>query len=82
MLDNVLNAVQWPAMAVTLLAAWLVSAPSKRRRNYGFWFFIASNLLWTIWAWHVAAWALIALQAGLLALNLRGARNNQRNARA
>lgn len=70
------NLVQWPAMAVTLVAAWLVGAQSKRRRNWGFWCFIASNVLWVAWGWHDGAWALIALQVGLFALNLRGARKN------
>ena len=73
----VLDAVQWPAMAVTLLAAWLVASQSKRRREWGFWCFIASNALWVVWAVHARAYALIALQAGLFVLNLRGARKNE-----
>ena len=70
------NLLQWPAMAVTLVAAWLVGAQSKRRRNWGFWCFVASNALWIAWGWHDGAWALVALQVGLFALNLRGARKN------
>ena len=35
-----------------------------------------SNVLWIVWAWHVHAWALIALQVGLFAMNLRGAVKN------
>ena len=72
-----IDALQWPAMAVTLLAAWLVASQSKRKRSTGFWCFIASNVLWVIWGWHDGAWALIALQVGLLALNVRGARKNE-----
>lgn len=64
--------LQWPAMAVTLLATWLVASTSKSRRNAGFWCFIASNLLWATWGWHDKAWAVIALQFGLFGLNLRG----------
>lgn len=64
-------------MAVTLLAAWLVGSQTQRQRNWGFWFFIASNVLWTVWALHAKAWALIMLQFGLFALNLRGARKNE-----
>jgi hypothetical protein len=75
-LDAVLDAVQWPAMAVTLLAAWLVASQSKRRRELGFWIFIASNILWIVWAWHTKSWALIALQVGLFGLNVRGAVKN------
>jgi len=29
------------------------------------------------WGWHVSAYALIALQFGLLLLNIRGVRNNE-----
>jgi hypothetical protein len=74
--DAWLDAIQWPAMAVTLIAAWLVASQSKRRREIGFWTFIASNVLWIAWAWHTRAWALIALQLGLFVLNLRGAAKN------
>jgi hypothetical protein len=72
-----LDALQWPAMAVTLLAAWLVAAQSKRQRNWGFWCFIVSNVLWIAWAVPAHAYALIVLQVGLFALNLRGARKNE-----
>ena len=71
-MENLLDAVQWPAMAVTLAAAWLVASSSKRRRNWGFWCFVASNVLWIAWGWHAQAYALIALQFGLFVLNLRG----------
>jgi len=71
-----LDAVQWPAMAVTLLAAWLVGSQAKRKRSWGFWCFILSNVLWTIWGLHAKAYALIVLQVGLFVLNLRGARKN------
>jgi hypothetical protein len=74
--DAWLDAIQWPAMAVTLFAAWLVASQSKRRREIGFWTFIASNVLWIVWAWHTRAWALITLQLGLFALNVRGAVKN------
>jgi hypothetical protein len=67
-----INALQWPAMAVTLVAAWLVASEQKRRRGMGFWFFVVSNLLWIAWGWHDQAYALIGLQIGLFALNVRG----------
>lgn len=76
-LEAVLDALQWPAMVVTLLAAWLVAGQSKRQRNWGFWCFIVSNVLWIAWAVPVHAYALIVLQVGLFALNLRGARKNE-----
>ena len=72
-----LDLLQWPAMAVTLYAAWLVASQDKRRREQGFWWFVASNVLWIVWGWHTKAWALIALQVGLFALNVRGAAKNE-----
>lgn len=75
-MSDYINALQWPAMAITLLSAWLVASQSKRKRNIGFWFFIASNLLWLTWGWHDGAVALMALQIGLFALNVRGALKN------
>ena len=76
MTDDFLNALQWPAMVMTLLSAWLVASQSQRKRSWGFWLFISSNLLWVVWGWHDGAIALIALQIGLFALYLRGAMKN------
>lgn len=76
-MDTLLDAMQWPAMVATLAAAWLVGSQSKSQRNWGFWCFIASNVLWAIWGWHDRAYALIALQVGLFALNLRGAKKTE-----
>jgi hypothetical protein len=72
-----LNLLQWPAMAVTLLAAWAVGSRSARRRKIGFWVFIASNVLWIVWGLSEQVWALIVLQVGLFVLNIRGARKNE-----
>jgi hypothetical protein len=77
MTDTLLDAIQWPAMAVTLFAAWLVASTKKSRREAGFWWFVASNVSWIAWGWHARAWALIALQVGLFALNVRGAKKNE-----
>jgi hypothetical protein len=68
--------MQWPAMAMTLLAAWLVASSRESFRGWGFWGFLASNVLWVVWAWHSKAWALVALQLGLAAMNIRGAKKN------
>lgn len=73
-MDALLDALQWPAMAVTLLSSWLVASAIDRHREWGFWCFMVSNVLWVIWGWHDGAYALIALQAGLFALNIRGAK--------
>ena len=67
-----LDLLQWPAMVVTVLAAWLIASNRQGRRNAGFWMFLASNLLWGLWGWHDGAYALIVLQVGLAALNIRG----------
>ena len=71
-----LDALQWPAMAITLIAAWLVGSLSRRRRSWGFWCFVLSNVLWVAWGWHDHAWALIGLQLGLFVSNLRGVLKN------
>ena len=76
-MDNFLGFLQWPAMAVTLLAAWLVASQRRRRRSIGFWTFILSNALWGVWGWHDGAYSLIALQLGLFLLNVRGAKKNE-----
>jgi hypothetical protein len=79
-MDSLLNAIQWPAMAVTLFASWLVASSNERSRERAFWCFMASNVLWVIWGWHDDAYALIALQVGLFALNIRGAKKTEGSA--
>ena len=71
-----LDFIQWPAMVASVTAAWLVASQTKRRRLFGFWWFMASNVLWIAWGWHTKAWALIVLQLALAFLNVRGARKN------
>jgi hypothetical protein len=65
-------------MIATLLSAWLVAEQSKTRRQWGFWIFLLSNVLWAAWGWKVHAYALIILQFGLALLNLRGVAKNER----
>ena len=74
---DVLDLLQWPAMATTVAAAWLVASRSARKRAVGFWCFLASNVLWVVWGWHDHAWALVGLQFFLAALNIRGVRKNE-----
>lgn len=71
-----LDLLQWPAMAVTVLAAWLIGARSARRRMTGFWVFILSNVLWVMWGLYTHAYALILLQFCLCAMNCRGLKKN------
>jgi hypothetical protein len=77
LMDAILSAMQWPAMGITLLAAWLVASQSKRKRSIGFWLFIASNVLWIAWGVHAHAYALIVLQICLASMNIRGARKTE-----
>jgi hypothetical protein len=78
-MDNIIELLQWPAMAVTVAAAWLVASQSERKRNTAFWVFIASNLLWIVWGLHDGAYALVFLQVCLAATNIRGARKSDPN---
>jgi hypothetical protein len=72
-----LDLLQWPAMAVTVLSAYLVASRSAHKRAVGFWLFLASNILWVVWGWHAHAWALVGLQFCLAALNIRGVYKNE-----
>jgi hypothetical protein len=72
-----LDLLQWPAMVVTVAAAWLVASRSARKRAIGFWCFLASNALWVVWGFHDGAWALVGLQFCLAALNFRGVYKNE-----
>jgi hypothetical protein len=69
--------LQWPAMVASVLAAWLVASTHAARRKVGFWVFLASNVLWVLWGVNDGAWALIALQLVLAAMNIRGVRKNE-----
>ena len=72
-MDLDLDLLQWPAMAVTVLASWLVASTHKGRRNAGFWVFLVSNAMWVAWGFYANAPALLALQFCLAAMNIRGA---------
>lgn len=69
--------LQWPAMLVTIIATWLVASLSRRKRIYGFFVFLLSNVLWIVWGWNAHAYALIVLQIALLAMNVRGIFKNE-----
>src|SRR5262249_32834594 len=68
-MSDIVELLQWPAMAASLLAAWLVGSRAARRRLLGFWVFLLSNLLWIVWGWQDDAWALIVLNCCLAATN-------------
>ena len=71
-MDDLLDLLQWPAMLVTVLASWWVASTHPRKRAWGFWAYLLSNALWSAWGWHTSATALVALQACLAAMNIRG----------
>ena len=70
------DALQWPAMLLTLLAAWFVASRSERRRRWGFWIYLLSNVAWVSWGVPAGAWGVVVLQFCLAAMNVRGARRN------
>lgn len=63
-------------MVFSVLAAWWVGSRNARRRQFGFYTFLASNGLWVVWGVYAQAWAVVMLQFGLAAINIRGAGNN------
>jgi hypothetical protein len=73
-----LDLVQWPAMVVSIVAAWLVASQNETRREIGFWVFLASNVLWVAWGLYDDAWALIGLNLFLGGMNVRGIVKNDR----
>jgi hypothetical protein len=72
-----LDLLQWPAMIVTVVAAYLVASRLAHKREVGFWWFLAGNVLWVAWGVHDRAWALVGLQFCLAALNIRGVYKNE-----
>lgn len=75
-MPDLIEHLQWPAMAVTVISVWLVGCESKRKRMWGFWVSLLGNALWSVWGLHDQAYALICLQFGLAGLNIRGACKN------
>ena len=72
-----LDFLQWPGMACSLLGAYLLGSRRAHVRIAGFLVFCLSNLLWIAWGTSQEAWALIVLQVGLFCFNLRGIRQNE-----
>ncbi|MBS0419417.1 MAG: hypothetical protein JSR66_17030 [Proteobacteria bacterium] len=73
---SLLDLTQWPAMLITITAAWFVASTQSRRRRIGFWLYLVSNVLWVVWGLHTHAYALIVLQIALAAMNIRGERKS------
>ncbi|MEQ8660532.1 MAG: hypothetical protein RLW62_06920 [Gammaproteobacteria bacterium] len=64
-------------MVATLAAAWGVGSRRPAVRIAGFVSFVVSNILWIAWGLYQSAHALVLLQFGLFALNVRGIRKNE-----
>ena len=76
-MEGFLDFLQWPAMAVSLYAAFMIGSKKAGKRIFGFWMFILSNIMWIVWGFHDEAWALISLQVALMAMNIRGIFKNE-----
>ncbi len=74
---NWLDLLQWPALVVTVIASWKVSVTRKNERKAGFWLFLVSNVLWTVWGIFAQAYALILLQFCLAFANIHGVIKNR-----
>ena len=72
--------LEWPAMAISLAAAYLLASQKPEKRMRAFILLIIGNVMWIAWGWGEDAWALIALNAGLMALNVRGIFKNEHEA--
>jgi hypothetical protein len=76
LLACIVDLIQWPAMVVTVIAAWYVASAKKGRRGIGFWLYLVSNGLWIAWGVYAHAYALIVLQVCLAFMNVRGLGKN------
>ncbi|MGZ8287571.1 MAG: hypothetical protein ACXW2U_14300 [Telluria sp.] len=76
-MEDLLALLEWPAMAISLAAAYLLASQRPEKRVVAFWLLIVGNVMWIAWGWGEDAWALIALNAGLMVLNVRGIFKNE-----
>ena len=67
-----ISLLQWPAAILTVLGAWFVGSKRAGRRRLGFWIYLASNAVWVAWGIPASAYAVVALQAFLAVMNVRG----------
>ena len=77
-MEEIFALLEWPAMAVTLAAAYWMGSKDANKRVIAFCMLIVGNLMWIAWGWGEDARALIALNIGLLALNIRGIIKNEK----
>lgn len=72
LVGSILDALQWPGMALGLLGAWLVASGKRPVRRRGFAVWIASNVCWIIWSIATSAWGLLIMQACFTATSFLG----------
>ena len=77
-MDEFFALLEWPAMAISLASAWWMGSKNATKRIIAFCMLIVGNLMWIGWGWGEDARALIALNVGLLALNVRGIIKNEK----
>ena len=74
---DLIDLLQWPAMAITLFGAWWLASQKAGKRLVGFWLMVVANVLWIAWGWGDEAWAVVLMQVGLMAMNIRGIIKNE-----
>lgn len=79
---SLIELLQWPAMAITVLAAWFMGSVRARRRVIAFWCFTVGNALWVIWGASHEAYGLIMLEIILALMNMRGLKKNLAESRS
>ena len=77
LMDDMLALLEWPAMAISLVAAYLLGSIHTTKRIVAFVMLIIGNLMWIGWGWGDGAKALIALNVGLMVLNIRAIMKNE-----
>jgi len=68
-MDTAIDLLQWPAMAVTVGASWLVASSNEKRRNWGALDLPAQQRVVVGVGWATQTWALVMLQVALAAKN-------------
>lgn len=68
--------LQWPALVLSIVGAWLVGGRRSNQRLAGFVLFLISNALWSAWGIGSDAWGLVITQAFFTWTSLRGIRTN------
>lgn len=71
-----IDLLQWPAVVLSIIGAWLVGGSRPQQRLAGFLLFLASNVLWAAWGLGIAAWGVVITQAFFTWTSLRGIRTN------